>query len=159
MQARRRRLATALGVSAALFGLAACEKPTPIVTLQSGSVSLYDSAFSYCFEGQDPTQEPGAPDACRFDTGENRQPKVLEVRPGDEVLIDVDKSIAESGWFVALRGAGGQASRLATQTEHVTRFQPDFSQSPTITVEIRKLASPRDDAQPVGVWQFAVVPG
>lgn len=159
MQARRRRLAAVLGASAALLGLTGCEKPTPLVTLYSGNASINDRAFSFCFEGQDPAKEPGTEGACRFDTDGGRQPKVLTVRPGDEVTVDVDKDLADAGWFVALRGAGSTSSRLATQSEHVTSFQPDFSASPTITVEIQKLEEPKDDAQPVGVWQFAVVPG
>ncbi len=159
MQARRRRLVAVLGASAALAGLTGCEKPTPLVTLYSGNESINDSAFSFCFEGQDRAKEPGTPGACRYDTGDGRQPKVLTVRPGDEVTVDVDKDLAEAGWFVALRGAQGRSSRLATQSEHVTSFQPDFSESPTITVEVQKLESPRDDAKAVGVWQFVIVPG
>lgn len=159
MQARRRRLVAAFGVAAALAGVTGCEKPTPLVTLYSGGTSINDKAFSYCFEGQDPAKEPGTQGACRFDTGDGRRPKVLTVRPGEDVLIDVGKAVADAGWFVALRGAGGQSSRLATQSEHVTSFQPDFSQSPTITVQVQKLESAKDNAQPVGVWQFAIVPG
>ena len=157
MQARRRRPAAALAAAAALFGLTACEQPTPLVTIYSGQTSINDRAFSYCFEGQDPAAEPGTEGACRYDV-EGRQPKVLEVRPGDQVLVDVDKALADAGWYVVLRGAGAQASRLAVQEEHVTRFQPDFSQSPTITVEIRKVVSPEDDSQTTGLWQFVVVP-
>jgi hypothetical protein len=157
MQARRRP-AAALALGLALAGLAGCDKPTPIVTLYSGDSSVNDAAFSYCFSGQDPAKQPGTAGACRYATGGGRTPKVLKVRPGDEVTVDVDKDLADKGWFVALRGAGGQTSRLATQSEHVTSFQPDFSQSPTNTVEIQKLASASDNAKPQGVWQFAIVP-
>ena len=159
MQARRRRLVASLGACAALVGLTACEKPTPLVTLYSSGTSLHDAALSYCFPGQDPSREPGTEGSCRFDT-EGRVAKVLEVRPGEEVLVDVDRELSESGWVVVLRGQQqGQQSRLAIQhEEHVTRFQPDFSQSPVITVEIQKLESPAEDARPVGIWQFQVVP-
>ncbi len=159
MQARRRRLAAALGASVALVGLTGCEKPTPIVTLYTGGTSVYDTAYSFCFDGQNPDAEPGTQGACRFDTAGGRQPKVLKVRPGDSITVDVDKDLADAGWFVALRGTGGRSSRLATQSEHVARFQPDFSVSPTFTVEIQKLVSPADNAKTVGVWQFAVIPG
>lgn len=160
MQARRRRLIASLGACAALVGLTACEKPTPSVTIYSSGTSIHDSALSYCFEGQDLTREPGTEGACRFDT-EDRVAKVLEVRPNEEVLVDVDREISESGWLVVLRGSQpGQQSRLAIQQdEHVTRFQPDFSQSPVITVEIQKLERPAEDARPTGIWQFQIVPG
>lgn len=158
MQARRRRPAAALGAVVALVALTGCEKPTPTVTLHSGSRTIHDDAFSYCFSGQDPAKEPGTPGACRYDTA-SRTAKVLQVRPGDEVLVDVDKDLADAGWYVVLRGRQGKQSRLATQQEHVTSFVPDFSASPTITVEVQKLQSPSDTAKSVGVWQFAVVPG
>lgn len=160
MQSRRRRLTAALGACAAVLGLAGCERPTPIVTLYSSGTSLYDYALSYCFEGQDPAREPGTEGACRFDTA-GRSAKVLEVRPGEEVLVDVDRELSESGWVVVLRGSQqGQASRLATQEdEHVTHFQPDFTQSPVITVEVQRLERPAEDARPTGIWQFQIVPG
>ena len=159
MQARRRRLIASLGVCAALAGLTACEKPTPLVTLYSSGTSINDEALSYCFPGQDPAREPGTEGACRFDT-EGRVAKVLEVRPGEEVLVDVDRELSEAGWVVVLRGQQqGQQSRLAIQQEeHVTRFQPDFSQSPVITVEIQKLERPTEDARPTGIWQFQIAP-
>ena len=158
MQARvRRRLGATLAASAAILGLSGCERPTPIVTLYSGGTSLYDEAFSYCFDGQDPGKEPGSEGACRFDA--DRQTKVLGVHPGDEVVVDVDRDIADKGWYVVLRGTGpNQQTRLATQQEHVTSFQPDFTQSPTITVLVQKLTEASDTAQSVGVWQFTLVP-
>ena len=156
MQARR--FPALVGASADLFGLTACERPTPLVTLYSGETSINDRAFSYCFEGQDPAKEPGTPGACRFDT-EGRTAKVLEVDPGDEVVVDVDRDLAHTGWTVVLRAPGGQPSRLAIQDEHVTSFQPDFSRSPQITLEVLKLDRKAEDARAVGVWQFALVPG
>ena len=154
MQSRRRRLTAALGACAAVLGLAGCERPTPIVTLYSSGVSLYDDALSYCFEGQDPAREPGTEGACRFDT-EGRAPKVLEVRPGEEVVVDVDREIADAGWLVLLNG-----KPVATaDDEHVSRFQPDFNEGVILGVEVRKLADPRDPSRATGIWQFQVVPG
>ena len=157
MPARRRRPVQVIAACLALTGLTACDKPTPEVTLHSGGTTIHDDAYSFCFPGQDPAKEPGAEGACRFET-EGRTTEVLHVRPGDEVLVDVDKDIADSGWYVSLRGADGKQSRLATQQEHTTSFIPDFTQSPTITLQVQKLSSPRDDARAVGVWQFALVP-
>lgn len=155
MQARR-RLAVALAATAALVGLTGCDKPTPLVTLYSGNAVVHDDALSYCFSGQNPATPPGTAGACRYAP---HTLKVLKVRPGDEVTVDVSKDLADAGWFVALRGSNNQASRLATQSEHVTSFQPDFSQSPTYVVEVQKLTSPADNATSVGVWRFTIVPG
>jgi len=158
MQARlRRRLGATLAASAAFLGAAGCEQPTPVVTLYSGGTSLYDEAYSYCFDGQDPGVEPGAAGACRYDA--DREPKKLGVRPGDVVVVDVDREIADSGWYVVLRGAEpNQQVRLATQQEHVTSFQPDFTQSAVITVQVQKLTDTSENAQSIGVWQFELFP-
>lgn len=154
----RRRPAAALGAVAALVLLSGCERPTPLVTLYASGKSINDRAFSFCFEGQDPAAAPGTAGACRYDVGGGRLPELLRVEPGDEVLVDVAKDLADAGWQVVLREAGGQASRLATQKEHTTRFQPDFNRSDVITVEVQKLQGTGDGARPVGVWQFTVVP-
>lgn len=156
MQARRRRSVAVLGACAALLTLTGCERPTPLVSVYSGTTTLNDKALSYCFPGQDPAKEPGTPGACRFDA-EGRTPEVLEVKPGDQVVIDVDKHLAESGWTAVLRAPGGQPGRLAVQNEHVAFFEPDFSRAPQLTLEVLKLDAPRDDARAVGVWRFVLV--
>lgn len=159
MQARRRRLTASLGALAAVLALTGCERPTPIVTLYSSGTSLHDEALSYCFEGQDPTREPGTEGACRFDV-EDRRAKVLEVRTDEQVLVDVDREIADAGWVVVLRAGQDRVSRLPVRDdEHVARFTPDFSQTPVITVEVQKLERPEEDARPTGIWQFTIVPG
>ena len=157
MQARRRRLARSLTVVGALLALTACEKPTPQVTVYSGGTSLNDRAYSFCFEGQDPVAGPTDEGACRYDT--DRQPEVLTVRPGAEVLIDVDKDLADASWFAALRVEGQSAQRTALQDEHTSRVQPDFNQGAPQFLEVRKLASEAEDAAVLGLWVFALVPG
>ena len=157
MHARRRRLARSLSVAGALLALAACEQTTPNVTVYSGGTSLNDRAYSFCFEGQDPAAEPAAEGACRYDT--DRQPEVLTVRPGDEVLVDVDKDLADASWFAALRVEGEPAQRTALQDEHTTRVQPDFNRGAPQFLEVRKLASEAEDAAVLGLWVFTLVPG
>lgn len=151
-----RRLASAAGTVAALLSLSACQKPTPIVSLYGSGTALHDSAFSYCFDGQDPSKQPGSPGACRYEA--DRTPEVLRVRPGDVVTVDVDKDLSDAGWFVALGTGTSPPRALAAQSGHVTTFQPDFSAGPTVTVQVRKLESTKPGAKPLGVWQFVVVP-
>lgn len=157
MQARRRRLAAASTALGAILGLTACEQPTPLVSLYSGGTTLQDRAFSFCFPGQDPQRMAGEPGACRYDS--ERKPLVLQVRPGDSVLIDVDKDLADAAWFATLRVEGKEGSRIAVQEEHTGRIQPDFNQGPQQFLEVRKLDRAADDAQVVGLWLFVVVPG
>lgn len=156
MQARRRRLAAAATGLAAIVGLTGCEAPGPLVTVYSGGTSLHDEAFSYCFEGQDPARMAGEEGACRYDT--DRTPKVLQVRPGDTVLIDVEKDLADAAWFAALRVAGKDGQRIGVQEEHVARIQPDFNQGTQQFLEIRKLERPAEDAKVTGLWVFVLVP-
>ena len=156
MQARRRRLAVPLTVAAALLTLTGCEKPTPLVTLYSGATSLNDEAVFYCFEGQSPAQQPGTEGACRA-APDGVPRKVLEVRPGDQVLVDVDRELADSGWRLALIGSEPQQeSRSGVQREHVFRFSTDFSRGPLQTLEIQQLERPDDEAAVVGRWRFTL---
>ena len=156
MQARSRRLAASLGAGVCLLGLTGCQKPTPIVSLYSGGSTIHDASFSYCFPGQDPAKEQGAEGACRFDA--DRAPTRLEVKPGDPVLVDVDKDLADAGWVVALMPEGGQRQTLAVMDGHTGTFQPDFNQGARQFVEVRKLESPRTDARVLGLWLFEIVP-
>lgn len=155
MQARR-RLAASVTAAATLVGLTGCEAPTPLVTLYASGTSLHDEAFSYCFEGQDPKKEAGQDGACRYDA--ERQPKVLQVRPGDTVLIDVDEQLADTAWFATLRGEGEEGQRIAVQEGHTSRVQPDFNAGARQFLEVRKLDRPADDATVTGLWLFVVVP-
>lgn len=156
MQPLSRRLVAAAGAVVAVLGLAACEKPTPIVTIQSGTNHVFDEAFSYCFEGQDPEVEPGQEGACRTDA--DREPRVLAVDPGNQVGISVDVELAEEGWFIALTDEDGQTQRLATTEGHYSSFEPDFNSSPTFRLEVRKLDEPVDGAEVRGIWLFTIVP-
>lgn len=156
MTARPRRAGAVLAVGLALVGLTGCDRPTPAVTLYSGGTSIHDDAMSYCFDGQDPQAEPGTKGACRIESG--RTPKVLRVRPGDLVTIDVDKDLADSAWFAAIRIEGRPDTRVAASDDHVARFQPDFGQGVTQLVDVRKQAGEEQNAKVVGLWTFLVVP-
>ena len=153
-----RRTLSALAAGSALLGLSACEAPAPIVTLYSGDTSLYDEAFVYCFDDQDPEKEAGADGACRFDA--EREAQVLQVTPGDTVLVDVDKDLADAAWFVSLTPEGGEAVRVSdVEVEsHTARVLPDFSQGVRQTLEVRKLASEEEGAPVTGLWRYTLVP-
>lgn len=166
MPARPRTSLAALAGCAALLGVAGCgQQPTPIVTVYSGDTSLYSDAAVFCFEGQDPGTEQGTDGACRYDL--EASPKLLEVQPGDEVLVDVDKDLADAAWFVTLRssennGAGSSQGEVRVSTiqadSHTTTVQPDFSQGERQILTVRKLAGEREDAEVLGLWTFEVVP-
>lgn len=163
MPARPRRLLVALAGGAALIGLSGCgSKPTPIVTLYSGDTALHDDAAVYCFDDQDPSKEKDSDGACRYDL--ERTPELLAVQPGSQILVDVDKDLADAAWFVTLRpaennevGSEVQVSTIEADS-HTTRVQPDFGQAPRQVLTVRKLASEDENAAVLGLWTFTVVP-
>jgi hypothetical protein len=154
----RRHLAVGTAAVASLLALTGCERPTPLVSLVSGGTFVKAEASSFCFEGQDPTREPGSEGGCSFT---ERTPRLLEVRPGDQLGIDVDKDLAESGWVAVVRpqNGGQQAQEQASpvQEGHYFTFNPQFETGP-IELDIRSLSAPRGDAQVTGVWRFVLTP-
>ena len=156
MNARRRLLACArpgLVAAGALLALTACEKPAPIVTVVSGGQSVYAQANTYCFEGQ--SVEAG--DCATREEGAT----ALEVRGGETVGIDVDKELAESGWFLELsdpatQGQQAQPQRSEPQTGHYFTFTaPNLPTGSTLTLTVRSLD---DEGASTGEWRFTLSP-
>ncbi len=146
MNARRRRLAS-LSAVGALLALAACEKPAPIVTLVSGGSSVYTETRTYCFEGQTP------PDCSTRSNGSTE----LQVRAGETVGVDVDRELAEAGWFLELEALEGQeqGQRSEVQRGHYFTFT-----APNLTGTSAKLAvrSLGEGEEPTGEWSFTLTP-
>jgi hypothetical protein len=84
-----RRLVAVLGLAAGA-GLAACEKPTPLVTLYSEGRTVKTEAHAYERAGE----------LKRF----NRDVPVLRVRQGAQLGVDVDSDLADDGWIVTIDG-------------------------------------------------------
>ncbi len=152
MTARTRLFA---GLTAALCAvtLSGCQKPTPLVTLVSGSTSVNTGATIYCFEGQSAQVEN-----CRT---EEQPPTVLKVKVGAQVGVDVAKKVADAGWVIVLPGndqdpSNDQAS--GTQTDHYFAFTPQFESGP-LRLEVRMLDNGQAGAPTVGNWQFVLIPG
>ena len=134
--------AVAAGVLA-LVGLTGCQQPTPGVTLSSGTHSVHMEATTYCRDGQSPAQQNCVEHLSRV--------AELRVKQGNQVAVDVDKSIAKHGWILVLP-AGNQRSDV--QDEHHFAYTPDFSAGPFIDLEVRSLDHVADDAATTGIWKF-----
>lgn len=93
------RPALAAAVLLALPMLAACERPTPQITVFSGTTSVQTEARAFCF-GE-------AEGGCT--ARESTRVPSLDVRPGNTVGISVDQEIGEKGWAVFVNDQ--QASR------------------------------------------------
>jgi len=129
-----------------LLALAACEKPTPSVTVSSGTTSVHREATTFCHEGQS---------AATQDCAENLDEiGIVRVKAGDRVSIDVDGDLADSGWILVDTEA---KARSDVQDETHFSYTPDFSRSPVINLEVRSLDEVAEDADVTGVWRFQLV--
>jgi hypothetical protein len=126
-----------------LLILTSCQQPTPNVTIQSGSRSVHDGATAYVRAGK---QVRGS-DAA----------KVLRVRPGALVGIDVDGTIADHGWSVHITtpAANGTSSTLDSATlkgQHHFSFNVGNGNTQIVISEIGTGTDPQ------GLWFFTLQP-
>jgi len=135
-----------LAAAALLLSLAACEKPTPGVTVAAGSHSVHMESTVYCHDGQTPEQQNCEEHVDRLG--------VVKVKLGQEVMIDVDKDIAENGWILVDADANARSNAI---DEHFFSYTPDFRSGPIVNLEVRSLDRPANDAQTTGVWKFQLV--
>ena len=151
----------AAGTAAASLLLAGCglEKPSPLVSVVSGSDFEDSEASSYCFEGQDPTKRPGEEGACVF---EERRPPVVRVTPGEQVGVNVARDIAEGAWVVTLQPVGAEGEQQGrsspVQDDHYFSFEPPFQEGAPLELRVRMLESPEPGARTVGLWRFILAP-
>jgi hypothetical protein len=141
-----RPLASLAAGACLLVALTGCQKPTPGVTVSSGSRSVHIESTTYCRDGQSAQKQDCVEHLDRLG--------VIQVQQGNRVGIDVASSIANHGWY--LYDADAKA-RSEVQDEHHFAYTPDFSTSPIIHLEVRSLDRVANDAQTTGVWKFQLV--
>lgn len=145
MTPRRTAVTTAAG-GLALAALAGCSKPTPGVTLVSDGRHVRSEATVYCRTGQTPVQRNCA-------TG-GHGPTVIAVRQGAQLGVDVDRTLAQHGWYLV--DVDGK-QRTPVQDTHYFSFQVDFSGRPNggvATYEIRSVDHVAENAKDTGTWVF-----
>ncbi len=129
-----------------LLGLTGCEKPTPGVTLSSGTNSVHAESTTYCRDGQSAEEQNCVEHLDRVTQ--------IRVKQGNRVGVDVDRSVAENGWILVLPAAN---QRSEVQDEHYFSYTPDFGTSPFIDLEVRSLDRVANDARTTGIWKFRLV--
>ena len=152
----RRRLLAAAPTVGVLLALSACEKPAPIVTVVSGGESVYAEANTWCFEGQTP------PDCASRHEGTTQ----LSVRGGETVGVDVDKELADRGWYVELSDPaapeeGAQPQRSEVQDGHYFTFTaPNLPAGSELLLTVHAVGEGEDPAaaEPTGEWSFTLTP-
>ena len=145
----RRPLACVAAVGA-LLALSACEKPAPIVTVVSGGKSVYAEASTWCFEGQ-------RGDECAERASGTTQ---IPVRAGETVGVDVDKELADGGWYLELsppEGSQGQEpQRSEPQEGHYFSFTaPSLAAGSSLRLDVRAVG---EGEEPRGTWRFELTP-
>jgi hypothetical protein len=148
-----RRLLLSAPALALLLTVAGCEKPTPGVTVVADGKSVHGEATQYCRGGANLVQGNECP-------GTSDGTLVLEVRQGDDVAIDVDKEVSDSGWYVVDTDA---RTRYSYQSSHFTSFQADFSNRPVAGIinlsvlQVKSIPAKDSDVAPViGQWKITL---
>ena len=131
-----------------LAGLTACQKPTPGVTVSSGSRSVHVESTTYCRDGQSAEQQNCVEHLDRS--------ALIRVKAGNEVSFDVDKSIAEHGWVIVLPEL---KQKSEVQDSHHLSLPLSFSAGPILDVEVQSLERVAADARVTGVWRIRLVQG
>lgn len=150
----RRPLATALTGIAVLLGLAGCQKPSPGVTLVSAGSSVHSQAVEFCRGATFLTNGNECP-------GTGKGVTVLQVGQGELVGIDVDKKLADTGWYIYDADA---QQRSAVKSKLYASFIADFTNRPVagvINLEVREVdhqpTSNTDAPKLIGQWKFQLV--
>lgn len=149
----RRRVLAAASAAVAALGLTGCEKPLPIVTVQSGTTVEVAEARSWCF-GEAPGEK------CV--QGEQAATE-LEAKPGQIVSVDVSKEVADRGWVLRQEVAGSpqQSGAYEPRDDHYfTITMPPVPVQLTITAldGNKKADGTYDTTQETGSWVFVVKP-
>lgn len=137
-------LVAAAGVGA--VALAACDKPLPDVTFQSGSTSVLIAPSTYCW----------SQDNCKRGDGGNH---VLGARGGSTVQISVPRSVADNAWIATAYtvDAQGKSSPLEgfgsnlVKDNHFTRVFVPTSQG-SYLLSVSEFEGDRQS----GVWTLTV---
>ncbi len=135
----RRARALLAPVAVLSLGVAtACEQPTPGVTLQSGNNVVRASATAYNSGGK---QLAGSDKV-----------KVLKARPGAPVGIDVDGSIARSGWTVHITTGSTTLNSSVLNNQYHFSFDVGSTATQVVVSELGSGSTPK------GLWVFQVQP-
>lgn len=144
MPAPRRLRTLTLSLSAvAVVVLSGCEKPTPGVSVNSGTTTLRSEAL--CWNEGDTTQ----PGNCR---PERVQTAELPVREGRNISISVDPALSKIGWIPALDKQALVREPLKSTSYRFALPEDVLRSNP----ELQIYASDRVDGPGRGLWAISL---
>lgn len=150
---KMRRLALLAAAGASVFALAACEKPSPGITVFSGQTSAHSGALCWSFSGESLDST-----ACAQDVVENALRGggvgTIPIVPGETIGISVEPSVAREGWTPVV---GSQRLLQTPTTSTYYRFSfPDLQEVPVDGLPLQIVAGTGDTTK--GIWIFRLVP-
>lgn len=162
---RTRRTPTAVkalavaAVSVALATtLAACEKPTPGVTVFSGTQSANRDAICWSPDADQPVT--GADCSLQLDSADadfNKQlidqVAIIATAPGQTVGISVDPVVADAGWVVTINGRALTRDTITTSYFRFT-MPPQPLRRGDAQLVVQALTSEGDGVR--GAWLFGL---
>lgn len=142
-----RRTVRVLGITGALastLALTACDKPVPLITVQSGSTSMTITPSNYAFDAtHDRTSQ--------IDLGE------ITARSGGTVLIDVPRQVVGRGWAVNAISLDSKHTVLGGSgvivDSHTYRVAAQSNNGNPFIVQVLQLRDGKPDSS---VWSFLV---
>jgi hypothetical protein len=150
----RRRAAAIGAVAVGLAALAACDKPTPLAYITSGTHSVHTDAKGKCYNDGDEIASQRVLACIR-----QKADTTITVHSGERIRFGADPKIADKGWYLVL-----DQQPVTDPTKDTYRsFQADqFFQvnqqtgkrSKKVQVSIVEGSLAKD--QHFGVWNFAV---
>ena len=153
MRIRLSRPALAIALAAlAVASLAACEKPSPGVSVVSGTSSAHRQALCWSFDGEPLSAETCAQDVVT-EALEGADVARIPVIPGQVVGISVDPTVADAGWYPVI---GSQRLTQQPITSTYYRFTyPDLQEVPADGVSLQVVAG---NEGTLGLWVFQLIP-
>ncbi|WP_261556550.1 hypothetical protein [Frankia tisae] len=132
------RLATITAAIAAVgFGAAGCDRPTPLVTMESGGDFVKTNAAQYLRDGAVVERSVSPPR--------------LSARPGSSLNIDVPTSVADRGYFLSVNNA--RITETITDT-HYRYLLPNVQATVNLVVFAAPTGAKSTTAS--GSWPFVV---
>jgi hypothetical protein len=93
----RRRAAAIGAVVVGLAALAACDKPTPLAYITSGTHSVHTDAKGKCYNDGDQISRQQVLDCIK-----QKADTTITVHSGERIRFGADPKIADKGWYLVL---------------------------------------------------------
>ncbi|WP_163553368.1 hypothetical protein [Candidatus Frankia alpina] len=132
-----RLAAITTAIAAVGFGVASCDRPTPLVTMESGGDFVKTNAAQYLRDGALIERSVSAPQ--------------LDARPGSSLNIDVPTSVADRGYFLSVNNQ--RITETITDT-HYRYLLPNVQGTVNLVVFAAPTGTKSTTAS--GSWPFVV---